>query len=211
VHRGLTRADVVQAGLDVLDELGLDGLTVRSVATRLGVKPPALYWHVHSKQDLFDEMATEVWRRVNAELTELPVDLPWQQAMTDFALITRRALLAHRDGAKVFSGTYLTDAGLLEHQEAGLRRMVGEGFALPDVIRGWRLLYSFTIGFCIEEQAVAQSSDERYSLTHRSARIDSTTHPLVVESGPLLFSDPDGRFAEVVAVIIDALARLRRR
>jgi AcrR family transcriptional regulator len=211
VHRGLTKADVVQAGLDVLDELGLDDLTVRSVATRLGVRPPALYWHVRGKQDLFDEMATEVWRRVEAELAELPADVPWQEAMTQFALITRRALLAHRDGAKVFSGTYLADAGILERQEAGLRRMVGEGFALADVIRGWRLLYSFTIGFCIEEQAVAQSSDERYSLAHRSARIDSTAHPLVVESGPLLFSEPEGRFAELVAIIIDAVARLQGR
>lgn len=130
--------------------------------------------------------------------------------MTELALITRRNLLAHRDGAKVFSGTYLTDARLLERQEAGLERMVAEGFTLRDVIQGWSLLYNFTIGFCIEEQAVAQTTDDRYSPARRAQRLDSATHPLVVQSGPHLFANADARFQELVAMIVDAVARMRK-
>ena len=47
--------------------------------------------------------------------------------MAEFAAITRRALLAHRDGAKVFSGTYLTDPGVPEAQEDRFARMVSDG------------------------------------------------------------------------------------
>jgi TetR/AcrR family tetracycline transcriptional repressor len=43
--------------LDVLDEVGIDGLTVRLLAGRLGVKSPALYWHLRNKQELLDAMA----------------------------------------------------------------------------------------------------------------------------------------------------------
>jgi TetR/AcrR family transcriptional regulator, tetracycline repressor protein len=45
----LTKAAIVQAALDLLDEAGTDGLTLRALASRLGVQAPALYWHVASK------------------------------------------------------------------------------------------------------------------------------------------------------------------
>jgi TetR/AcrR family transcriptional regulator, tetracycline repressor protein len=212
MRQRLSKAAVVQAGLDVLDEAGIDGVTVRAVASRLGVQAPALYWHVRDKQDLLDEMATEIWRRVSAELTALPDAQPWDQAMAAFAAITRRALLSHRDGAKVFSGTYLTDASVLEAQEERLAQTVQQGFALADVIRAYSLLYSFTVGFCVEEQAVAQAAttgDDRYSPARRAERLNSRTHPLVLQAGPEIFGDPDMRFADLVVVIIDTASRMR--
>jgi AcrR family transcriptional regulator len=212
MSRGLNKASIVRAALDLLDEGGLEGLTVRAVASRLGVQAPALYWHVRSKQDLLDEMATEIWRQVGLELAALPPDLPWRQTMIAFAAITRRALLAHRDGAKVFTGTYLTDPGVLESQEDLADRMMTQGFTLADVIRAYSLLYNFTIGFCIEEQAVAQAvaaGDDRYSLPRRAARLDAETHPLTAAVGPEIFADPDGRFDDLVAVIIQATDRMR--
>jgi TetR/AcrR family tetracycline transcriptional repressor len=168
---------------------------------------------VRDKQDLLDEMATAIWRRIGAELDALEVDqLTWQQGMLAFATVTRRTLLAYRDGAKVFSGTYLTDTGVFQRQEAGLARMIELGFSLTDVVRGYSLLCSFTIGFCVEEQAVAQAiaaGDERYSLEARASRFDASAYPLVVESGPHIFANPDVRFADLVAVIIDAIDRMR--
>ena len=210
--RGLSKASIVQAALDLLDQAGLDGLTVRAVASRLGVQAPALYWHVRSKQDLLDEMGTEIWRRIGAELAALPPELPWRQGMIAFATITRRRLLAHRDGAKVFSGTYLTDAGVLESQEAGLARMTAQGFTLADIVRAYSLLYNFTIGFCIEEQAAAQAAaagDDRSSLSRRAARPDSDAHPLGAGAGAEILADPDGRFDDLVAVIIQTTDRMR--
>jgi TetR/AcrR family transcriptional regulator, tetracycline repressor protein len=212
VPRGLSKAVIVQAALDVLDEAGLEGLTVRAVAGRLGVQAPALYWHVRDKQQLLDEMGTEFWRQVGAEVAALPPGQPWEQVLAEFATITRRALLAHRDGAKVFSGTYLTDASVLEAQEEGLARMIAEGFTLADLIRAWSLLYSFTVGFCIEEQSVAQAAaagDDRYSLERRARRFGSGSHPLMVQAGPEIFGEPDARFADLVAVIIDTVGRMR--
>jgi TetR/AcrR family transcriptional regulator, tetracycline repressor protein len=212
VSRGLTKAGIVQAAFEVLDEHGIDGLTVRALAARLGVQAPALYWHIRDKQALLDEMGTQVWRQVAAQVATQPDGFTWQRSMEEFAAITRRALLAHRDGAKVFSGTYLTDASLLEAQEEPIARMMRDGFTLAGVIQASSLLYHFIIGFCIEEQAVAQAvaaGDERYSLAHRASRLDQSAHPLVVQSGPEIFGDPDARFAAQVAVIIDAAGRLR--
>lgn len=209
--RGLTRAGIVAAALGLLDEVGLDGLTVRAVASRLGVQAPALYWHVRSKQDLLDEMASQIWSQIGAELAALPPDLPWRQAMIAFAAITRRTLLAHRDGAKVFSGTHTARAGMLESQESALARMTAQGFTLADVVRAYELLYDFTIGFCIEEQAVAQAAaaGDRQSRSRQEVRPDPGAHPLTVRAGQEVLADPDGRFDDLVAVIIQTTDRLR--
>src|ERR1700728_2694692 len=82
---GLTKTAIVRAALDLLDEAGMDGLTVRALASRLGVQAPALYWHVRGKQALLDEMATLIWRRVGDAMAALPGDLPWPELMTTYA------------------------------------------------------------------------------------------------------------------------------
>ena len=87
-----------------------------------------------------------------------------------------------------------------------------QGFTLAGVIRAYSLLYSFTVGFCIEEQAVAQAAatgDDRYSFARRADRLNSRTHPLVRQAGPEIFGDPDVRFTDLVTVIIDATSRMR--
>ena len=53
----LDREHVVRVALRLLDEAGLDGLTLRRLAAELDVKAPALYWHFANKQDLLDHMA----------------------------------------------------------------------------------------------------------------------------------------------------------
>gem|GEM_PF-164056 len=208
---GLSKAAIVQAALDVLDDLGMDGLTLRAVAGKLGVRAPALYWHVESKQQLLDEMGTEIWRRISDEALALAPEMSWQERMIEYAAIMRRGLLSHRDGAKAFSGTYLTDVAVLQRQETTFAQMVAQGFTITDVVRAYSLLYNFTIGFCIEEQAVAlaiASGDDRYSLARRAERLDAERYPLVVESGPEIFGDPDARFADLVDAIVESAERM---
>jgi TetR/AcrR family transcriptional regulator, tetracycline repressor protein len=211
VAGGLTKAAIVQAALDLLDDRGMDGLTVRALAGRLGVQAPALYWHVASKQALLDEMATQIWRQISDVLADLPADLPWREFMSTYAQTIRQGLLRHRDGAKAFSGTTLTDPDLVRRQERSLSSLVSQGFSAANATRGLLLLHDFTIGFCIEEQSVAQAraaGDDRTSLERR-AEIVGTDAPLAVEAGWVIFGEPDTRFAELVDVLLAGIGRLR--
>jgi TetR/AcrR family transcriptional regulator, tetracycline repressor protein len=208
---GLTKAAIVQAALDLLDEAGMDGLTVRALASRLGVQAPALYWHVHSKQALLDEMATQIWRQIGDVMAGLPADLPWREVMRTYAATVRAGLLGHRDGAKAFSGTTLTDPEVVRRQEITFAALLRQGFTLPDATRGLVLLHDFTIGFCVEEQAVSQAvaaGDERYSLGRRAELIGEENAPLAVEAGAVIFGEPDTRFSELVELLLDSVARM---
>ena len=122
--RGLTKAKIVQAGLDVLDEAGLDRLTVRAVAARLDVQAPALYWHVRDKQQLSMRWRPNSGVSWCASWPRCPRLPDGRTACARSPASTRRILLSHRDGAKVFTGTYLTDTEMLRAQEEPLARMI---------------------------------------------------------------------------------------
>jgi AcrR family transcriptional regulator len=212
VSKGLAKDDIVRAALDTLDAEGLEGLTLRKVAARLDVQAPALYWHVRNKQELLDEMGTEIWRRISLQLEQRPVDEPWRLALAAYARIARGELLAHRDGAKMATGTTLTDVEVLRRREPRLASMIRQGFTVRSAAQATVLLHHFVIGFCIEEQAVIQAKaagDPRYSLRDRDARVDSAAFPLVAEAGREIFEDDDRRFAELVRLILGACEGLR--
>src|ERR1700744_5893869 len=64
VYAGLmkiNRAQVARVGLKLLNEIGLEQLTLRRLAQELDVKAATIYWHFKDKQELLDEMATTVW------------------------------------------------------------------------------------------------------------------------------------------------------
>ena len=166
----MTVAALVQAGFEAVEEHGLGGLTMRDVAQRLGVKAPAIYWHLKSRRDLVDEMATEMWRRIDAEVgPRSSAGLTVEEALVGFAREVRRQALARRDGARLLAGTYLTDDTLLREQQGPLRG-AGRGGGKARVVTAYTLVYSFVIGYVIEEQARRQAPG-RYSAERRAERL----------------------------------------
>ncbi|RXR26219.1 TetR family transcriptional regulator [Oerskovia turbata] len=156
----LDRERVVRAALTLLDEVGLDGLTLRRLAQDLGVKAPALYWHVASKTDLLHEMAVTMLRDLvdGDEWSEATVaGMPWPDCVRDSASSLRRMLLAHRDGARVFGGTLVTDEALRDAVECPMGVLTSAGFTPDDAAHAWGTVLSFVLGSVVEEQAVGRS------------------------------------------------------
>lgn len=203
--KGITRQRIVEAALDVLDEGGADAVTVRAVARRLGVQAPALYWHVRSKQELLDEMGTEIQRRVQRRFDAEP-SWHWRDGMLAYARILRREYLLHRDGARTFSGTRLTDPEVLRAQEPWLARWTTNGLTLADVVAAAELVTAFVVGFVIEEQERAQSAmadPARYAIEERDAAIGDRT-PLARAAGHVRETD-DARFERQLDIVAAGL------
>lgn len=201
----LDRPTIVRNAFEVLNEAGLEGLTLRKLAARLRVQAPAIYWHFKSKSDLLDAMGTQVLM----ETVEEPAwrDLAdWREWASAYCRRLRRTLLRYRDGAKMASGTYLTDTRMYEVMETCLRRLTGAGFTPRQSVVAMTTLYSYTVGFVIEEQA-RQTADGnlqlRYALEHRETRVDGTAYPLAAAAGKEIFTDSDSRFDDGVSLIVD--------
>ena len=64
----LTRQTVVEGALALADAEGLEAVTIRRLAKRLGVTPMALYWHFPSKDELLDGVAASLFEKVDLSL-----------------------------------------------------------------------------------------------------------------------------------------------
>ncbi|MFF3624434.1 TetR/AcrR family transcriptional regulator C-terminal domain-containing protein [Streptomyces sp. NPDC002467] len=206
----LDKKQVVEAALRLLNEVGLEGLTLRAIAKDLEVQAPALYWHFQGKQELLDEMATEMYRRMVAS-SDLAPGAGWQERLTAGNRGLRAALLGYRDGAKVFSGTRFTGIEHAVQMEENLAALTGAGFTLPQAVRATTTAYFFTLGFVTEEQGVEPLPGERregYDVDERAARMDG--FPLAATAGADLFQNYDEGFEEGLALVIAGIeARYR--
>ncbi|MGD0376416.1 MAG: helix-turn-helix domain-containing protein, partial [Streptosporangiaceae bacterium] len=67
MSRALTRERVVAEALAVISAEGVDALSMRALAARLGVVPGALYRHVRSKEQLCDLVVDGVLAEVDCQ------------------------------------------------------------------------------------------------------------------------------------------------
>jgi TetR/AcrR family tetracycline transcriptional repressor len=152
----LIRGNVVATALRLLDEVGLDQLTLRRLAGELGVQAPALYWHFSNKQELLDEMADALTREI--PLRPLAEDELWQDWLAERMRDQRRMLNAHRDAARLFVGARPGPSTLPILQTA-LESLQRAGFPPREALRGLFTLGHYVSGFVLEEQAQPAGED----------------------------------------------------
>jgi TetR/AcrR family tetracycline transcriptional repressor len=149
----LDRQQVVAEALRLVDDAGLDALSLRTLARRLGVQAPTLYWHVRDKSELLDALADLVMDEAIASAQEITAGTAREWLLEALSGL-RSALLHHRDGARIVSGSRdsLRRADFSEHAMATL---VDHGVVLAQarllVLVGER----YTVGWVLEEQAPA--------------------------------------------------------
>ncbi|MDQ1293419.1 MAG: TetR/AcrR family transcriptional regulator, tetracycline repressor protein [Actinomycetota bacterium] len=146
---GLHRDDIVETALVLLDERGLDRLTTRSVAERLGVRVSALYRHFRDKRELLAEMADRVLTGIRFLL---PSGEGWERQLRDVAHRLRAALLAHRDGARLVTGFAAGTSAVLRLAEGCLGILHCRGVPLPAAVYAGNAVLSFVSGFVLREQ-----------------------------------------------------------
>lgn len=148
----LTRAAIVETAVRILDEFGLADLSMRRIATALGVQPGALYWHVTNKQSLLAAVADEV-------LAGLPEPTgPGRAAIRAYARSLYACLLAHRDGAEVVSSVLamrLPARSPVRELAEMLRRTLPSAQANAAAA----LLVHFVVGHTLDRQGYAQSRE----------------------------------------------------
>ncbi|MFI1016075.1 TetR/AcrR family transcriptional regulator C-terminal domain-containing protein [Streptomyces sp. NPDC020965] len=154
----LTPAAVVDAALRLLAEEGLEAVTTRAVANRLGVRMNTVLWHIKTKRRLLELMADAVAGSIAYD--GLPAGAGERAA--ELMRRYRRSLLAHRDGAALVTGTYAAEPHTLRFADT-LLAVLGEHEETAEASA--RTLYAlvyFTLGLTQEEQAVDDMDGARF-------------------------------------------------
>lgn len=149
----LSRPDVLAKAIEILDAYGLGDLTMRRLATALAVQPGALYWHYANKQELL----AAVTEHILSEVSSPAPDQGWQQALLDWSLSLRAALLAHRDGAELASSALALSLGSLRPHEPLVRLLTDCGLPAADAGAIAETVLHLTLGSALDEQSRAQA------------------------------------------------------
>lgn len=143
----------------VLDEYGLELLTMRRLAAELGIQPSALYHHLPNKQTLLAAVADEILLR-GRRPREAPVwdALDWDRRVVEICCELRDAMLAYRDGAEVVVAAHTFGLGAREPAEQ-LRTALREAGLPEDMVDvGTRAVLHLVFGHTVEEQLAVQAA-----------------------------------------------------
>ncbi|MCQ4080761.1 TetR/AcrR family transcriptional regulator C-terminal domain-containing protein [Streptomyces sp. RB6PN25] len=110
---------IANAAFELVEQDGLDALTMRKLADRLGIQAATLYWHVRDKHDLIDLLAEELFARF--PLDDLPPDDNETESLYTFGQAFRHYLLERRDAARILSNRFVIGP----HMLAILERLLG--------------------------------------------------------------------------------------
>ncbi|MFJ9692336.1 TetR/AcrR family transcriptional regulator C-terminal domain-containing protein [Kitasatospora sp. NPDC101183] len=147
----LRQADVLQGAMELLDEDGLDELTTRRLAQRLGVRAGALYWHYPSKAALLDALADRI---IGEMLAPPPAEgQDWADRLRELATRARTTMLAHRDGARLLASFSAPPPNALAFFGSLLDALRSAGADDRAAHLGADVVTSFVNGYTLEEQA----------------------------------------------------------
>ncbi len=201
----INRDMATQAALKLLNEIGLEQLTLRRLGAELGVQAATIYWHFKSKQELLDEMATTVVVANAGKLLARKSSSGWKVWASTYGEGLRKTLLAYRDGGRMVSGTRWTSTEPLKTTERIGAQIVASGFSLREAVVLLSTIYNYTLSFVMEEQAVFPRPGERsplYSIEDRNARLDPVVFPLQRQASSILFDQYDRRYREGLKLIL---------
>ncbi|WP_052856659.1 MULTISPECIES: TetR/AcrR family transcriptional regulator C-terminal domain-containing protein [Streptomyces] len=148
----MNRETVVTEALDLLDEVGLEAVSTRRLAKRLGVEQPSLYYHFRTKKDLLAAMAHAAMAPHAGAPLPSPED-DWREWFLENSRSLRRTLLLRRDGARLHAGS--TPTGDLDRIRHKMAFLVTSGVPENDAQMAMLAVGRYTVGCVLEEQADA--------------------------------------------------------
>jgi AcrR family transcriptional regulator len=206
----LTRAAVVDRALALADKSGLDALTIRKLATELGVTPMALYWHFHGKEELLDGLAERLWGEMDLTADR---DAPWTEQIRGLFESLLTVLRAHPAAPELLMHSKkVADAGL-NATELTLDILRTAGFSPEDASFAARSALWTGITLVMSEPGIEQLDDaERVELQRKKqvalASQSLATFPRLVECAlPMTACDnPEEHYRFGVDLFIGGLA-----
>ena len=172
----LDRQRIVAEAVALLDAEGLDGVTTRKLAARLGVQSPTLYWHLPNKAALVTAIADAILDQQFGDMSPPESDQHWQDWLSGLAERLRRALLAHPDGARVISASQLS-VTMAAISELAMSTLVARGIPLRQARVIVLTVERFTVGHVLEEQAPRPDAEALKSFNMAAF---AEQHPTVV-------------------------------
>lgn len=200
----LSRDKIVDAALALLEREGMQGISMRKLATELDAGAATLYWHVGDKEQLLGLMLD----RIVGE-NEVPDPDPenWREQVKDLARATRRLLKSRRDAAQLSMGRVPSGPNALPVMERYLA--VLQGAALPAQVIAYAAdMFALYVGAFAYEESMPPPDPERMRAVFGGLPPDE--FPLMTGlAQELVAGNADARFEWAIELLVRGLETLR--
>jgi AcrR family transcriptional regulator len=155
---GLSRERVLEAAVALADEHGLDALSMRRLASSLGVEAMSLYNHIPNKDRLLDAMVDLVF----AEIDPPSADGEWKDELRKRAISTREALRRHPWAVGLMEARQSPGEANARLHEAVLTCLYGAGFPVGEAIHAYSVQDAYIYGFALQQRTLANDTREEW-------------------------------------------------
>jgi AcrR family transcriptional regulator len=178
-RKRLSRERVLQAAIAHADQVGLEALTMRTLAEMLEVAPMALYRHVANKDDLIDAMVDVVFSEIGVPAG----GGDWKSAMRQRAIAVRDALSRHPWAIGQMESRRSPGPANLRHHDAVIGRLRAAGFDVEQAAHAYSLLDSYIYGFALTKLNLPFETSEEIGTVAESMLqpYPATEYPNLVE------------------------------
>jgi AcrR family transcriptional regulator len=206
----LSRERVLRGAVTVADAGGLAGLTIRSLAEELGVKPMSVYHHVANKDEILDGIVDLVFNEIELP----PADGAWRSAMRRRAESARQALKRHPWAIGLMESRTAPGHATLRHHDAVIGALRAGGFSVEMTAHAYALLDSYVYGFALQEASLPFKGPETVGEVAEPMmrQFPAGEYPHLVEMATEFVLQPGYDFGDEfefgLNLILDALTRM---
>lgn len=215
----LSRARVLAAAVAVADRDGLSAVTMRRLATGLGVEAMSLYHHLPGKDGLLDGLVDSIAGEIADAVAQQPATRNWQGSVRQRCLAARSVMVRHPWAPALLASRSAIPPSVLLHYEAILAAMVEGGMSYHLAHRAIHALGSMPLGFVQElfrpsgttkesdlsADMLAQMAEQ---LPHTTAMVASEIH--ANDGQTLGWCDSQAEFEFTLDLLLEGLERRRK-
>jgi AcrR family transcriptional regulator len=208
----LNRERVRRAAVELADESGIQAVTMRALAQRLGVEAMALYNHVANKEELLDGMVEVVLSEISEATTAINGE--WKTTMRGRILAAREVWLRHRWAPGVLESRTDLGAHLNRCYDSLIGLFRDGGFSLDLTHHALHALGTRALGFTHEPWDDSQPLPDPTLVARQmageypniAAMLEYVSHEADTTLG---WCDDQFEFEFALDLILDGLERLR--
>jgi TetR/AcrR family transcriptional regulator, tetracycline repressor protein len=209
----LTRDRILDAAVAIVDEHGIEGLSMRKLGTALGVEAMSLYNHIPNKAALLDGVLERVVSEIN-----IPDDgSTWDERLRQMTTSFRSIALSHPRCVPLFAMRPFNSLPALDVVEAVFELLAEAGFSTEEAFRALRAMSAYAVGFTISEalEIIGEGAD-RPPVRFIDPESTEENFPRTIEAAPVMLKDDsDLQFEFGVDLLLsglkEKLAEIKKR
>lgn len=184
---GLSRTQVLDAALALVDREGAGALTMRRLGVELDVEAMTLYHYVPNKDALLDGLVERLFAQAlpfadeNAEADTDAESADWRALLRTYAVSLRQALLRHPGVLPFAASRPAVTPATFDAVEHGLAALTASGFPLGAAVHALNALSLFVVGHTAAEAAQPNQAEAPGSPAWL-AELDAARYPLLTEA-----------------------------